>query len=94
MYRKEEDIIMSKKNLYCLTIVAKRRHGDNTQEVIDVLYIEGVDEALSEKHSWEDAGYIVDMIEMGVPDILEVLRWNDETTTYYTNKPLGLWLNL
>lgn len=80
------------KKLYCLTIIAKRRHGDNTQEVIDVLYIEGVDGALGEKHSWEDAGYIVDMIEMGEPDIIEVLRWNDEAATKYTNKTLDLWL--
>lgn len=80
------------KKLYCLTIIAKRRHGDSTQEVIDVLYIGGVDDALGEKHSWEDAGYIVDMIEMSEPDILEVLKWNDEAATNYTNKPLGLWL--
>lgn len=81
---------MSKKNLYNVTICNKR-----TGELISddaIRFIEGYQEALAEKREWERNDCIVDMFKMNEGDINYELTMDDEATTYYTKKPISLWL--
>lgn len=77
------------KNLYYVAIY-------NNGELISddgIRYIEGFKEAKSVKKEWEKEGFDVSLCKMNKEWLEEELKVDEDARTYYSHKPIKLWLN-